>query len=142
MIQQDLKRVGIDVDVRSYEFATFYADVLSGNVQMYTLQWVGVTDPDILRRAFHSEQVPPVGFNRAHYKNPDVDRWLDLATRASTDEERRKYYSEVQKIVAEDVPYVSLWYKTNIAVVRPNISGLRLSAQGDFVGFKDVRKAS
>jgi peptide/nickel transport system substrate-binding protein len=141
VIQQDLKRVGIDVDVRSYEFATFYADVLSGNVQMYTLQWVGVTDPDILRRAFHSEQVPPVGFNRAHYKNPDVDRWLDLATRASTDEERRKYYSEVQKIVAEDVPYVSLWYKTNIAVVRPNISGLRLSAQADFVGFKDVRKA-
>jgi peptide/nickel transport system substrate-binding protein len=141
VIQQDLKRVGIDVDVRSYEFATFYADVLSGNVQMYTLQWVGVTDPDILRRAFHSEQVPPVGFNRAHYKNPDVDRWLDLATRASSDEERRKYYSEVQKIVAEDVPYVSLWYKTNIAVVRPNISGLRLSAQADFVGFKDVRKA-
>jgi peptide/nickel transport system substrate-binding protein len=141
VIQQDLKRVGIDVDVRSYEFATFYADVLSGNVQMYTLQWVGVTDPDILRRAFHSEQVPPVGFNRAHYKNPDVDRWLDLATRASTDEERRKYYSEVQKIVAEDVPYVSLWYKTNIAVVRRNISGLRLSAQADFVGFKDVRKA-
>ena len=141
VIQQDLKRVGIDVDVRSYEFATFYADVLSGNVQMYTLQWVGVTDPDILRRAFHSEQVPPVGFNRAHYKNPDVDRWLDLATRASTDEERRKYYSEVQKIVAEDVPYVSLWYKTNIAVMRPNISGLRLSAQADFVGFKDVRKA-
>jgi peptide/nickel transport system substrate-binding protein len=82
-----------------------------------------------------------VGFNRAHYKNPDVDRWLDLATRASTDEERRKYYSEVQKIVAEDVPYVSLWYKTNIAVVRPNISVLRLSAQADFVGFKDVRKA-
>jgi peptide/nickel transport system substrate-binding protein len=141
VIQQDLKRVGIDVDVRSYEFATFYADVLSGNVQMYTLQWVGVTDPDILRRAFHSEQVPPVGFNRAHYKNPDVDRWLDLATRASTDEERRKYYSEVQKIVADDVPYVSLWYKTNVAVVRPNISGLRLSAQADFVGFKDVRKA-
>ena len=64
VIQQDLRRVGIDVDVRSYEFATFYADVLSGNVQMYTLQWVGVTDPDMLDGLFHSEQVPPVGFNR------------------------------------------------------------------------------
>ena len=43
--------------------------------------------------------------------------------------------------MAEDVPYVSLWYKTNIAVMRPNISGMRLSAQADFLGFKDVRKA-
>jgi peptide/nickel transport system substrate-binding protein len=141
VIQQDLRKVGIDVDVRSYEFATFYADVLSGNVQMYTLQWVGVTDPDMLRRVFHSAQVPPSGFNRMYYKNPEVDRLLDLATSASSDEERRKYYGDVQKIVAEDVPYVSLWYKTNVAVMRPNVSGLRLSAQADFLVLKDVKKA-
>ena len=59
---------------------------------------------------------------------------------AGTDEDRRKYYSEVQKIVADDVPAVSLSSKTNIAVMRPNISGMRLSAQADFLGLKDVRK--
>jgi peptide/nickel transport system substrate-binding protein len=142
VIQQNLRQVGIDVDVRSYEFATFYDDVLSGNVQMYTLQWVGVTDPDMLRRVFHSEQVPPVGFNRTYYSNPDVDRLIDLATRAITDDERLSYYREVQKIVADDVPYISLWYKTNIAVMRPNVSGMRLSAQADFLWLKDVRKSS
>jgi peptide/nickel transport system substrate-binding protein len=140
VIQQDLRLVGIDVDVRSYEFATFYADVLSGNAQMYTLQWVGVTDPDMLRRLYHSNQVPPSGFNRAYYRNPEVDRLIDLASTARTDEERRKYYSDVQKIVADDVPAVSLWYKTNIAVARPNISGMRLSAQADFLALKDVKK--
>jgi peptide/nickel transport system substrate-binding protein len=140
VIQQDLRLAGIDVDVRSYEFATFYADVLAGNVQMYTLQWVGVTDPDMLRRLYHSSQVPPNGFNRNYYNNPDVDRLLDLAATAVTDEDRRKYYSAVQKIVADDVPYVSLWYKTNIAVTRPDISGVRLSAQADFVTLKDVRR--
>lgn len=142
VIQQDLRLAGIDVDIRSYEFATFYADVLSGNVQMYTLQWVGVTDPDMLRRLYHSKQVPPVGFNRNYYSNPQVDRLIDLASTAGTDEDRRKYYSEVQKIVADDVPAVSLWYKTNIAVTRPNISGMRLSAQADFLALKDVRKGS
>lgn len=140
VIQQDLRRAGIDVDVRSYEFATFYADVLKGNFQMYTLQWVGVTDPDMLRRVYHSEQVPPVGFNRIYYSNPEVDRLLDLATTAADDERRRKYYGEVQKLVAEEAPYISLWYKTNIAVARPNIRGLRLSAQADFHSLKDVRK--
>ena len=140
VIQQNLRLAGIDLDVRSFEFATFYADVLSGNVQMYTLQWVGVTDPDMLRRVFHSEQVPPIGFNRIYYRNPEVDRLIDLATRALRDEDRRKYYSEVQKAVAQDAPYISLWHKTNIAVTRPNISGMRLSAQADFLALKDVRK--
>ena len=142
VIQENLRLAGIDVDVRSYEFATFYADVLSGNVQMYTLQWVGVTDPDMLRRVFHSEQVPPIGFNRTYYSNPEVDQLIDLATTALTDEDRRRYYSAVQKAVAEDAPYISLWYKTNIAVARPNISGMRLSAQADFLALKDVRKGS
>ena len=140
VIQQNLRRIGIDVDVRSYEFATFYADVLAGNVQMYTLQWVGVTDPDMLRRLYHSEQVPPIGFNRTYYSNPEADRLIDLATTATTDEDRRRYYGAAQKIVAEDAPYISLWYKTNIAVTQPNVSGLRLSAQADFLGLKDVRK--
>jgi peptide/nickel transport system substrate-binding protein len=140
VIQQDLAKAGIDVDVRSYEFATFYADVLAGNVQLYTLQWVGVTDPDMLRRVFHSQQVPPVGFNRTYYKNPEVDRLIDLASAATSDDERKKYYSEVQKVVAEDVPYVSLWYKTNVAVLRPDIHGVRLSAQADFLSLKDVQK--
>ena len=56
VIQQDLRRVGIDLDVRSYEFATFYADVLKGDFQLFSLQWVGgaLVDPDILRRVFHS----------------------------------------------------------------------------------------
>ena len=142
VIQQDLKKVGIETDVRSYEFATFYADVLKGAVQMYTLQWVGVTDPDMLRRVYHSQQVPPVGFNRTYYKNPEVDRLIDLASAAPTDDERRKYYGEVQKIVAEDAPYISLWYKTNIAVTRANITGMRMSAQPDFAVLRDVKKGA
>jgi peptide/nickel transport system substrate-binding protein len=140
VIQQDLRQVGIDIDVRSYEFATFYADVLDGSVQMYTLQWVGVTDPDMLRRVHHSQQVPPNGFNRTYYSNPDVDRLIDLATTATSDAERLKYYREAQKVVAEDAPYISLWYKTNIAVTRPNIQNLRLTPQASFWTLKDVKK--
>jgi len=109
---------------------------------MYTLQWVGVTDPDMLRRLYHSNQVPPFGFNRNYYRNPHVDRLIDLAMTALTDEDRRRYYSEVQRIVADDVPAVSLWYKTNVAVTRPNITGMRLSAQADFLALKDVKKGS
>jgi peptide/nickel transport system substrate-binding protein len=142
VLQQDLRQVGIDVDVRSYEFATLYADVLKGNFQMFTLQWVtgAVADPDILRRVFHSSQMPPVGFNRGYYNNPDVDRVLDAATRSTDDEERKRLYSEAQRLIAEDVPYVSLWYKTNVAISQPTIAGVRLTPLADFVMLKDVSK--
>jgi peptide/nickel transport system substrate-binding protein len=140
VIQEDLRLAGIELDARSYEFATFFADVLSGNVQLYTAQWVGVTDPDMLRRLYHSGQVPPVGFNRTYYRNPEVDRLIDLAGTAPSDAERLQYYREVQKLVAEDAPYIPLWYRTNIAVTRPVITGLRLSPQGAFWTLKDVKK--
>jgi peptide/nickel transport system substrate-binding protein len=141
ILQQNLRQIGIDVDVRSYEFATFYTDVLAGNFQMFTLQWVGVTDPDMLRRVFHSRQIPPLGFNRGYYMNPEVDRLIDLASEAVTEDERRKYYSEVQKLVAEDMPYVSLWHRVNIAVTQPGITGLRIGPQADMMWLKDAKKA-
>jgi peptide/nickel transport system substrate-binding protein len=140
VIQQDLRKVGIHVDIRSYEFATFYADVLKGNFQMVAMQWVGVTDPDMLRRVFHSAQTPPFGFNRGYYSNPEVDRAIDRATTASTEAERKRHYAEAQRLVARDAPYISLWHKRNIAIVRPELSGLRLRPQLDFLALSDVQK--
>jgi peptide/nickel transport system substrate-binding protein len=140
VIQQDLKNVGIDLDVRSYEFATLYADVLKGNFQMFTLQWVGVSDPDMLRRVFHSKQMPPNGFNRGYYENPEVDRLIDAAMAATTDADRRQLYGQAQRVVAADAPYISLWYKTNVAVSRTQLEGVKLTPSAEFTFLRDVTK--
>lgn len=140
VIQQDLKQAGIDLDVRSYEFATLYADVLKGNFQLFTLQWVGVSDPDMLRRVFHSKQMPPSGFNRGYYENPEVDRLLDEAAAATTDDERRRLFGAAQRLVAEDAPYISLWNKTNVAVSRTGIEGVKLTPSAEFTFLREVTK--
>ncbi len=140
VIQQDLKQAGIDLDVRSYEFATLYADVLKGNFQLFTLQWVGVSDPDMLRRVFHSKQMPPSGFNRGYYENPEVDRLIDEASAAATDDERRRLFGAAQRLVAEDAPYISLWNKTNVAVSRTGIEGVKLTPSAEFTFLRDVTK--
>ena len=142
VIQQDLKQAGIDLDVRSYEFATLYADVLKGNFQMFTLQWVGVSDPDMLRRVFHSKQMPPSGFNRGYYENADVDRLIDEASSATSDADRRRLFGEAQRVVAEDAPYISLWNKTNVAVARTGIEGVKLTPSAEFTFLRDVTKRS
>ncbi len=139
-IQHDLSRVGIALDVRTSEFPTLFADVVRGSFQMYTLQFVGVTDPDMLRRVFHSSQAPPVGLNRVFYSDAEVDRLIDAAAVAVDDQARRALYTKAQQMIADDVPYVSLWYKTNVAVFQPDIEGVKLSPIAAFTFLKDVRR--
>ena len=142
VIQQNLRAVGIALEVRTYEFSTLYADVLKGNFQLFTLQWVGgaVADPDILRRVFHSSQVPPSGFNRGFFRDPRVDRLLDDAAVSTDDEQRRALYADVQRAVAEEAPYISLWCKTNVAVARRDLTGIHVMPIADFTFLKDVAR--
>jgi peptide/nickel transport system substrate-binding protein len=137
-IQHDLARVGIAIDVRSSEFQTLSADVLRGNFEMYTLQFVGVTDPDILRLVYHSQQVPPTGLNRVRYRNADVDRFIEGAAAATDEDQRRALYAQAQQRIAQDVPYIALWYKTNVAIFQPDIHGVTLSPIADFTFLRGV----
>ena len=144
VIQENLRRVGVDLDLRSYEFATFYTDVVRGNFQIFTLTWTGgaLVDPDMLRRVFHSQEVPPSGFNRGRYSNPDVDRLIDRATTAIDDNERGHFYREAQKLIAEDAPYIPLWHRTNVIVAQRSVDGLHVTPMGDFTWLKDVGRIS
>ena len=48
------------------------------------------------------------------------------------------FYTRAQQLIADDVPYISLWYKKNVAVFQPDIHGVRLSPIADFMFLKDV----
>ena len=142
VIQQNLRDVGIDVDVRTYEFATLYADMNKGNFQMFTLQWAGgaTADPDILSRIFHSRQVPPLGFNRGHLSDPELDRLIDEATLATGQDERRVRYGDVQRRVAELSPYISLWHEINSVIAQPGLTRIELTPQIDYNFLRNVSR--
>jgi peptide/nickel transport system substrate-binding protein len=138
VLQAQFREAGIALELRSFEFATLFADIIRGNVQLYTLIYVGVADPDILRRVFHSTQVPPSGFNRGYYASPDVDRSLDLATSALDEADRRRHYIEAQRIIARDAPAIPLWARTNVAVAQADLTGVTLSPIGDVAFLRHV----
>ena len=82
VLQQQLRDVGIALDIRTFEFATFFADVTSGAFQLYSLRWIGGNeDPDIFEYVFHSDNFPPHGANRSFYSNPRVDAPIEQARR-------------------------------------------------------------
>lgn len=138
IIREYLKQVGIGLEVRSFEWGTFFADIKTGNFQMYSLRWIGVLDPDIFYYLFHSSSFPPNGANRGRYRNPTLDELLTLSRRTVDRAQRKELYSRIQKILAEDTVYTSLWYRNNLVVIREQFRGFQIYAGGEYISLKDV----
>jgi peptide/nickel transport system substrate-binding protein len=133
-IQDQWRKVGVDLQLKPVEDATLFSDLARGSFQLSTLRWLGGNnDPDLFfDYVFNSKKFPPLGANRGHYHNERLDTLLDQARIEMNTEKRRKLFSEIQKIVAEDVPYLSLWYRDNVSVHRDRISNIELTPSGDF----------
>jgi peptide/nickel transport system substrate-binding protein len=133
VMQQQLRDVGIALDIRSFEFATFFADVTHGAFQLYGLRWIGGNeDPDIFEYAFHSAKFPPNGANRGYYSNPKADALIDQARREVDPAVRKRLYAELQTILAEELPSIDLWYLDNVLVHNKRVRNLQLNPAGNY----------
>jgi peptide/nickel transport system substrate-binding protein len=133
VMQQQLREVGIALDIRTFEFATFFADVTSGAFQLYSLRWIGGNeDPDIFDAAFHSRNFPPAGRNRSFYSNPRIDTLIDQASRETNQGDRKRLYAELQQILAQDVPSINLWYFDNVLVHTRRVRNVTLNPSGNY----------
>ncbi len=119
VIQQDLRRVGIDLDVRSYEFATVFADILKGNFQIMSLQWVGGRGD----RPGHPAACVSFDAGAASRIQPGLlqepAKWIGSSTWPAppwSEQERKAFYGAAQRIIAEDAVYIPIWNRVNVAV--------------------------
>jgi peptide/nickel transport system substrate-binding protein len=133
VLQQQLREVGIALDIRTFESATFFSDVTRGEFQMYSLRWVGGNeDPDMFEMVFHSARFAPQGVNRGFYRNPRVDALIDQARQESDQNTRQRLYAEIQRILADELPYINLWYFDNVLVATKRVQGLTLNSSGNY----------
>ncbi len=132
VIQHQLAQVGIQVDLRSYDWGTFYGDIKTGRFQIYSLSWVAIKTPGIFRYVFHSNAFPPAGANRGHYQNPQIDNLIDQAEIQSDPADQVRLYQALQAQLATDLPYVPLWYEDQIAAMGRNVMGYQVSGDGNY----------
>ena len=133
VLQQQLSRVGIALDIRSNEFATFYADAVRGAFQMYSLYWIGGNEqPDIFSLVFSTARFPPNGANRGRYSNPQLDALLADADESADMARRRADYVDAQKILARDLPSVNLWYLDTLVVHNRRLTNVVPSPSGSY----------
>ena len=145
VIAAELAEVGIGVELRPLEFATFFEDVKAGNFQLFSMQVPEIAEPDLYTNFFHSSRIPTrespdLGGNRVRYRNPEIDRWIDQG-RIDTDRATRiADYREVQRILARDVPVVSLWHEDNVAVMGRKVEGYELLPTAQFTSLARTHK--
>lgn len=132
-LQEQWRRAGIQLELRPLELATLFSDVAKGNFQITYQRWVGAnTDPDFFEYAFSSKRFPPDGANRGHYRNARIDALTDQIRVEMNQEKRKTLCSEVQKILAEDLPYLPLWFNDVVSVHRRSLGALDLPSTGNY----------
>ena len=132
-LQEQWGRAGIQLELRPLELATLFSDVAKGNFQITYQRWVGAnTDPDFFEYAFSSKRFPPDGANRGHYRNARVDALTDQIRVEMNQEKRKELCSEAQKILAEDLPYLPMWFNDVVSVHRRSLGALDLPSTGNY----------
>jgi len=140
VLQQQLRDVGIALDIRTFEFATFFSDVTHGLFQLYSLRWIGGNeDPDIFEYVFDSAKFPPNGANRGYFSDPRVDALIEQARHELDQNTRKQIYAEIQRALADQLPYINLWYFDNVLVHSKRVRNLTLNPSGNYDFLKTAR---
>ncbi|SHK80817.1 ABC transporter substrate-binding protein [Desulforamulus aeronauticus] len=132
-IQADLRKVGIEAEIKTYpwkEYKEIYTPeiVEAGDFMLYG--WIGDNgDPDNFLSLLETKEIKST-LNAAKYSNKKVDELLVKARTAQKQEERNAAYSELQKIVQDEAPWVFLGHSKDMAAVSKNVEGFDLHPVG------------
>ncbi|MGE4502056.1 MAG: ABC transporter substrate-binding protein [Thiomicrospira sp.] len=140
LYQHQLKQIGIDLQIQSYDWGTFYSDIVKGRFQMFGLAWVGIKSPDIFQYVFASDAIPPNGANRGRYRDTHADALIAQAGALDDLTTQARVYRQLQAYLQQTLPVLPLWYEHQYAVVRHNIEGYQLDSDGRFDSLLHVKK--
>ena len=135
VIQSQLRAVGIDVRIRTVEWAAFIREFVNkGRFDAVILGWTITQDPDIFQ-VWHSSQAHDGGLNFTHYKNPELDRLLEEARSTPDQAVRTRLYARAQEILADDQPYCFLFVPYALPVVQRRFMGIKPALAGIMYNF-------
>jgi len=135
IIQDQLKQVGIKVNIRIVEESSFTDLVSQGKHQMYLLRY-GLMDAQILFYMFHSTK----GVKRMFFYRSDLDEALEKMGTTVDPTEREKYIEEAEKILTDGAPMVPLYArKVFIAYRNDIVEGIKVNSYTQGIYLDDAK---
>ncbi len=130
IIQYRLKQIGINMEIRTVEWATFIKEFVNKRrFEALLLGWNIVQDPDLFD-VWHSSKIKGQGLNFVGYKNPEVDSLLKRGRRTLDQEKRKEIYDRLQEILHRDQPYCFLYVPMSLPVVDSRFQGIEEAPAG------------
>ena len=129
IMQAQMREAGIELEIKSLDWGTFFEDVKQGNFQLFGLTWVGINTPDIYVKAFASDNIPPQGFNRGRFADAHLDALL-----------AKQDWKAATSYIHQQLPYVPLWYEGQFAATRNDIQAYTPKADGNWDDLAQVTR--
>ena len=120
-LEQWRNELGIAVEIRQTDFATFLADQDAGRLQMFNAGWI-MDYPDaqdILDLKFHSKS----SLNDVGYSNSEVDALLEEARIERDPQRRLELYQQAELLIVDDVAWIPLYFQLSHVVINPDVEG-------------------
>lgn len=129
-IQDYLSDVGVNVEIQSMEWASFLeaTDTNDPDWDMYLGGWRSTIEPHIMFTIWAEESIP--NLNSVAYINKDVEALYEEAGATFDNDFRKEKYQEIQQIIAEESPYVFLFYRKSWSGQNNRIKGIEPTALG------------
>ncbi|HXI19424.1 MAG TPA: ABC transporter substrate-binding protein [Chloroflexota bacterium] len=136
LIKDQIKDVGLDMEIQLLEFATVVANGGSGAHQSLALGWSGDVDPDTLYSLLYTG----AGFNFGKYSNPQMDKLLADGRATVEQAKRADIYKELQRLSYTEVPFITYFNAPQIATTRKSVQSWPNTYNG-YWGTRDLDKA-
>ena len=131
VIQNQLKAVGLPIEIEPVESTVFTDQLKQGQYQMTSAIYVGGNhDPIYLRDLFASSKIGDS--NRTRYNNADFDKTIAQAVNELDRAKAKQFYVQAQDIIARDVPLLPLWYPANMVVAAKQVGNIQVQPSADW----------
>jgi peptide/nickel transport system substrate-binding protein/microcin C transport system substrate-binding protein len=105
LYKEDLKKAGIDMEIKLIEWNTFSKLLDEQKFDAVTLSWGGGSIEDDPKQIWHSDSAKPGGSNFISYSNKEVDSLIDKARSEMNASKRKAMWQKISKLIADDAPY-------------------------------------
>ncbi|HEX2095512.1 MAG TPA: ABC transporter substrate-binding protein [Longimicrobiaceae bacterium] len=127
IVQQQLRRIGVDVQLQQIEFNTFQDRLINKNFEAALGNWGVGLSADLSE--LWGEDSP---FNFVSYRNPEVTRLFEQALSQPTSELANPYWRQAAELIARDQPYTWLYYFDQVDGVNNRLKGMKIDTFGSY----------
>ncbi len=122
--QEELKRAGIDMQIRQLEWATMLESVTARTFDAVLMAWSLTPEPDPYQ-VWHTSQIES-GSNYVGFGDAESDALIETARRSFDRQERIALYHRFQEIIHEEQPYTFVFTRKTLLAVDKRVKNVKM----------------